>query len=167
MVAVAILTISVATYAVTINSVISGTIDFLDETNGPATVAVVDATYAAGETTSWHYHPGEAYVIVKTGSITEHEPCGGSRTFLPGQAFQEEPGHIHRVEPSATTATNFSFISVVPEGQPRTINVAAPICIGPPTTLSDCANDGWMQFTVPTQFKNQGECVRYLRTRPE
>jgi quercetin dioxygenase-like cupin family protein len=151
-----------AASALTVNSVVSGTIPFLEETEGPATVAVVDATYAAGEQTPWHYHPGNGYVIVKSGSILNLEPCGGSQVFVAGQAFFEEGGHIHRAIPSATEPTNIVFISVVPEGRPRTIPVDAPICVGPPTTIEECADDGWRQFTVPRIFRNQGECTSYV-----
>lgn len=156
-----------AVSALTINSIVIGTIPFLEETEGPATVAAVDATYAAGEQTPWHYHPGNGYVIVKSGSILNSDPCGDSQLFVAGQAFFEEGGHIHRALPSATEPTNIVFISVAPEGQPRTVPVDAPVCVGPPETVEECADDGWRQFTVPRVFRNQGECVSYVsRARP-
>jgi quercetin dioxygenase-like cupin family protein len=151
-----------AAYALTINSIVSGTIPYLEVTEGPATVSVVDVTYAAGENTGWHYHPGDGFVIVKSGSILDVEPCGGSTEFVAGQAFFEEAGHIHRALPSETESTNIAFISVVPQGLPRTIPVAAPVCVGPPATIDECLNEGWRQFTVPKLFKNEGECVSYV-----
>jgi hypothetical protein len=33
-----------------------------------------------------------------------------------------------------------------------------------PTSKDDCKNDGWRSFTAPRQFKNQGDCIRYVNT---
>ena len=151
-------------YAVTVSIVGSGTIPFFGEFGGPATVTVVDATYAPGEQVPWHYHPGPGYVIVLQGSITNQEPCGGQTTYATGQAFAEEERHIHRAVPSASEPTRILFISVVPQGSPRTIPVDAPVCVGPPVAATDCNGDAWKTFTVPRLFRNHGECVRYTQT---
>jgi len=149
--------------AVSVVIVGTGTIPYFEEFQGPATATVVDATYAPGEQVPWHYHPGPGYVIVMQGSITNQEPCGGATTYTAGQAFAEEGGHIHRAIPSATESTRILFISVVPQGSPRTIPVDTPLCVGPPTAPAECDGDGWKEFTVPRLFKNQGECVRYTQ----
>ena len=41
---------------------------------------------------SWHQHPGiGAYTIVKTGTLTVEDGCGGEVVHLPGTAFIEPP----------------------------------------------------------------------------
>jgi hypothetical protein len=35
---------------------------------------------------------------------------------------------------------------------------------GPPTTKEQCMNDNWTRFGLPRAFRNQGECIRFLRT---
>ena len=155
---------STTIYAVTATILGVGTIPFFEEFSGPATVTVVDATYAAGEQVPWHYHPGQGYVIVLQGSITNQEPCGSQTTYTAGQAFAEEEGHIHRAVPSTTEPTRILFVSVVRQGAPRTIPVDAPVCIGPPVSAAQCEGDGWTTFTVPRLFRNHGDCVSYTQT---
>jgi hypothetical protein len=36
--------------------------------------------------------------------------------------------------------------------------------IGPPRKIQDCKNGGWKKFTVPSKFKNQGDCIRFVTT---
>jgi len=35
---------------------------------------------------------------------------------------------------------------------------------GPPTNKEQCKNGGWMTFTVPRTFKNQGDCIQFVNT---
>ena len=151
-------------YAVTAVIVGTGTIPFFEEFEGPATVTVVDATYAPGEQVPWHYHPGQGYVIDPCITITNQEPCGGQTVYTAGQAFAEEAGHIHRAVPSASESTRILFVSVVPQGSARTIRVDAPVCVGPPVAATECNGDAWKTFTVPRLFKTHGDCVRYTHT---
>jgi hypothetical protein len=45
------------------------------------------------------------------------------------------------------------------------VSTCAPVPqIGPPTNKDQCKNDGWMNFTVPRKFKNQGDCIQYVNT---
>lgn len=34
----------------------------------------------------------------------------------------------------------------------------------PPTSKDQCKNGGWMTFTVPHTFKNQGDCIQFVNT---
>jgi hypothetical protein len=34
--------------------------------------------------------------------------------------------------------------------------------IGPPTTKDQCKDGGWMLFTTPRRFKNQGDCLQFV-----
>jgi len=37
--------------------------------------------------------------------------------------------------------------------------------IGPPTDTKQCKNGGWREFNVPSTFKNQGACIRYVESQ--
>ena len=36
--------------------------------------------------------------------------------------------------------------------------------IGPPTNINQCKQGGWQAFTIPRQFKTQGDCVSFVNT---
>ncbi|MBV9923723.1 MAG: hypothetical protein JOZ96_01685 [Acidobacteria bacterium] len=40
----------------------------------------------------------------------------------------------------------------------------SPPQASPPTSKDQCDNGGWRGFTVPRPFKNQGDCIRFVRT---
>jgi hypothetical protein len=33
-----------------------------------------------------------------------------------------------------------------------------------PTTIAQCKNGGWKDFTFPQPFKNQGDCIQFVNT---
>jgi hypothetical protein len=35
---------------------------------------------------------------------------------------------------------------------------------GPPTNREQCKNGGWMTFTTPRRFNNQGDCIQFVNT---
>jgi hypothetical protein len=45
-----------------------------------------------------------------------------------------------------------------------TVSQTVSFGIGPPTNKDQCKNDGWKTFTIPRQFKNQGDCVSFVNT---
>lgn len=67
----------------------TGTIPSSELFNGPADLAVRQITMQPGDVIPWHYHPGRAYVVVKSGTVTETDGCGGAEVFTAGQAFEE------------------------------------------------------------------------------
>jgi hypothetical protein len=42
-----------------------------------------------------------------------------------------------------------------------TLEVPAPVVVGPPTSKAACKHGGWKTFNNPS-FKNQGQCVSYV-----
>jgi len=36
--------------------------------------------------------------------------------------------------------------------------------VGPPTNKEECKHDGWRNFNVPRDFKNQGDCIQFVNT---
>ncbi len=53
-------------------------------------------------------------------------------------------------------ATNeFSFLAID--------NSRLDVPVGPPTSADQCKKGGWEQFNTPRTFKNQGDCVSFVR----
>ena len=154
---------AVATYALTAVNLAEGAMSFSQLFNGPADVAMRDATMQPGDATAWHYHPGKAYVIVKSGTVTEATGCGGTEIHTAGQAFEEPIPRVHQLRNNETVPAEFLFTVIVPSGQPRTITVPGPLC-GPPTNMDQCKDNGWLNFNFPRSFEDQGDCVSFVET---
>jgi len=140
-----------------------GTISSSELFNGPADLALRQITMQPGDVIPWHYHPGRAYVVVKSGTVTENDGCGGIEVFTAGQAFEEPVPRVHQVTNTGTVQAELIATIIVPAGQVRTINTAGPLC-GPPRNIDQCKDTGWMNFNFPTAFENQGECVSAVAT---
>ncbi|HEY3246655.1 MAG TPA: hypothetical protein VGM03_25190, partial [Phycisphaerae bacterium] len=103
--------------------------------------------------------------VVKSGALTVEEGCGGEETLTPGQSFEELDGHVHRAKNlSATEDVVVYNTFIVPQGKPTTVNLPDRRC-GPPQSDGECRDDGWMNFTQPRTFVNQGDCIDYVRHR--
>lgn len=165
----AVLLIGVTAYAAVTVILAVGTIPQSQLFDGPATVTVRTLTVAPGETLQWHYHPGYAYNVVKSGTLTVEDGCGGEEeTLTPGQGFEEMDGRVHRAKNlSATEPVVVYNTFIVPEGKPTTRNIPnnERRC-GPPIDADECKDDGWLKFTHPSSFINQGQCIDYVRHRP-
>jgi quercetin dioxygenase-like cupin family protein len=146
-----------------------GTIPQSELFDGPATVTVRTLTIKPGEVLPWHYHPGYAFNVVKSGILTVEDGCGGpDESLTPGQAFEEVEGHVHRAKNlSATEDVVVYNTFIVPQGRPTTVNIPnnERRC-GPPSDVDDCKDDGWAKFTQPRSFSDQGDCVQFVRHRP-
>lgn len=132
-----------------------------------ATVTVRTLTVNPGETLAWHYHPGYAFNVVKSGVLTVEEGCGGEYNLGPGQGFEELQGHVHRAKNLTSDPVVVYNTFIMQQGQPTTINIPnnERKC-GPPSTVDDCMMDGWMNFNHPQSFENQGQCVKWVLHRP-
>lgn len=142
-----------------------GTIAHSELFDGPATVTVRQLTIFPGEILAWHYHPGRNYNVIKSGTLTVEDGCGGEEAFTAGQAFEDVAGRIHRAKNLGTVDVVVINTFIVPQGSPTTINTPGNqrLC-GPPTNVDECKNGGWMNFTHPRTFSNKGDCVQYVRT---
>jgi quercetin dioxygenase-like cupin family protein len=157
----------VIAYAATTVILAVGTIPHSELFDGPATVTVRTLTIKPGEVLAWHYHPGYAFNVVKSGTLTVEEGCGGEETLTPGQAFEELDGHVHRAKNlSATEDVVVYNTFIVPQGKPTTVNIPGnERRCGPPSDVNECKDGGWVNFTQPRSFTNQGDCVDYVRHR--
>jgi quercetin dioxygenase-like cupin family protein len=159
----------VIAYAATTVILAVGTIPQSELFDGPATVTVRTLTIKPGEVLAWHYHPGYAFNVVKSGTLTVEDGCGEEQeTLTPGQAFEEMDGRIHRARNlSATEDVVVYNTFIVPQGKPTTVNIPGnERRCGPPIDADECKDDGWLNFTHPRSFFNQGECIDYVRHRP-
>jgi quercetin dioxygenase-like cupin family protein len=160
--------LGVTAYAAVTSVLAVGTIQHSELFDGPATVTVRTLTIKPGEVLAWHYHPGYAYNVVKSGTLTVEDGCGGEETLTPGQAFEETDGRVHRAKNLSTSEDVVVYNTfIVPEGKPTTVNIPnnERRC-GPPSNVNECMDDGWAKFTHPRSFSNQGDCVQYVRHRP-
>ena len=168
-ISVAVLLIGATAYAATTVILAVGTNAETQLFDGPATLTVRTLTIAPGESLQWHYHPGYAYNVVKSGTLTVEDGCGGpEETLTPGQAFEEMDGRVHRAKNlSATEPVVVYNTFIVPEGKPTTRNIPGnERRCGPPVDADECKDDGWLKFNLPNAFINQGQCIDYVRHRP-
>jgi quercetin dioxygenase-like cupin family protein len=146
-----------------------GTIPESQLFNGPATVTVRTLTIGPGESLQWHYHPGYAFNVVKSGTLTVEDGCGGpEETLLPGEAFEEMDGRVHRAKNlSATDSVVVYNTFIVPQGKPTTRNIPnnEKRC-GPPIGVAECKDAEWMKFDFPQAFSDQGQCIEFVKHRP-
>jgi len=163
--------LAITAYAAVTNILAVGTIPHSQLFDGPATVTVRTLTIKPGETLAWHYHPGYAFNVVKSGTLTVEDGCGGEETLTPApspdSAFEEMDGRVHRAKNlSATEDVVVYNTFIVPQGRPTTVNIPnnERRC-GPPIDIDECKNDGWLKFNHPESFTNQGQCVDWVRHR--
>lgn len=157
-----------AIYAATTNILAVGTIPESEFFGGPATVTVRTLTIAPGEVGAWHFHPGYAFNVVKSGVLTVENGCGGGDDSLTaGQSFEEVEGDVHRAKNLGTEPVVVYNTFVVPQGEPTTINIPnnERLC-GPPANVNECKLDGWMNFSHPQTFDDQGSCIKWVLNRP-
>ncbi|MCA1634042.1 MAG: cupin domain-containing protein [Acidobacteria bacterium] len=167
-ISVGVALLSVTVYSATTNILAVGTIGNSQLFDGPATVTVRTLTIKPGEELAWHYHPGYAFNVVKSGTLTVEDGCGGTETLTPRQAFEEMDGRVHRAKNlSATEDVVVYNTFIMPEGKPTTRNIPGnERRCGPPEDVDECKNDGWLNFNHPQNFISQGQCIDFVRHRP-
>lgn len=155
----------VSAYSSTSEIIAVGTIPHSELFDGPATVTVRKLTIDPGEILTWHYHPGRAYNVILSGSLTAEDGCGGEEVLTPGQSFEEVSGRVHRAKNLGTVPVVVINTFIVPQGSPTTIQVPnnQRLC-GPPENVDECKNSRWMNFTHPRVFNSKGDCIQYVKT---
>lgn len=150
-------------YAATVVILGVGTIPRSALFNGPATVTVRQLITPPGEVGGWHYHPGSVYNVVKRGTVIVEDGCGQEETFTAGQAFEKVDGRVHRAKNLGTEDAEEYNTFIVPAGSPLSVPLPERRC-GPPRTVNECQNGGWLGFSHPHSFGNQGDCIQYINT---
>jgi len=141
--------------------------EFIGLRGGPAQLTARILRTPVGETTgAWHYHPGYVYNVVTEGTITIEDGCGEVHQYSKGEAFETSEGRVHRAYNLGSVDAVEHNMFVGPPDRPIGVNIPnnEHRC-GPPSTVDECSNDGWLTFNHPFPFANHGECVAYVRHR--
>jgi len=152
--------------APTTNILVEGTIPNSKVFGGPVQVMVRTLTIKPGDKLPFHYHPGYAFNVVKSGALTVEDGCGGVETLTPGQGFEETDGRVHRGRNLTDTDVVVYDTFIIPQGKPTTVSLPDDErrC-GPPQDVKECENDGWRKFTHPQSFTNKEQCLSFIRGR--
>ena len=164
-VALGVVALGALAYAATVVIVTVGTVPNSEVLGGPGTVTFRTIALAPGEVSGWHYHPGPVFNVVTRGTVNIEDGCGGEGVFTVGQAFENIGGRVHRAK-NLGTEESFEYNTfIVPQGSPLTVNIPnnERRC-GPPKKVDHCKNGGWVSFTHPRSFSNQGDCIQYINT---
>lgn len=156
---------AVVAYAATSTILGVGTESFSPIVNGPATMTARRLTIPAGEVGGWHYHPGLITAVVTRGVVDVEDGCGSVERFTAGEAFEKNDGRVHRaINPGTEEEEEFNMF-IMPLGTPFTVNIPGNqrLC-GPALSVEECKDNGWMNFTYPHAFNNQGECVAFVES---
>ena len=157
--------LSVSAPAATSVVIAVGTNQYSALVGGPAVTTTRQLTIAQGEVLTWHYHPGSVFTVVKQGTLTVEDGCGGVEVYATGQAFEEEFFRVHHGMNLGTNDVVTIQTFVVPLGFPTTVQTPnnQPLC-GAPISVEECKNGGWMKFNYPRTFKSQGDAEQYVIT---
>ncbi|HEY5835141.1 cupin domain-containing protein [Streptomyces sp.] len=95
-------------------------------TSGPSEFVFQEITLAPGQSTGWHYHPGEVLVVVRSGALTRYEAEGTCSVHTAGQAFMERAGamNIHMGRNRGTTPVTLCLMYIKPVDSPLSIACA-------------------------------------------
>jgi len=152
--------------APTVNILVEGTIPDSRVFGSPVHVMVRALTIKPGDKLPFHYHPGYAFNVVKSGTLTVEDGCGDLLTLTPGQGFEETNGRVHRGRNLTDTDVVVYDNFIIPQGKATTVNLRddEPRC-GPPLDAKECENDAWRKFTHPQGFTSQKQCLNFIRDR--
>ena len=147
--------------------VVEGTIPDSKVFNGAVRLTVRALTIKPGEELPWHYHPGHAFNVVKSGTLTVDDGCGGEKKLTPGQGFEEMSGRVHRGKNVDATDVVVYDTFITSVSKPTTVNIPGnERRCGPPKDTEECQNDGWRKFNHPRNFINRHQCVEFVRQMP-
>jgi quercetin dioxygenase-like cupin family protein len=158
-----VLLAAATTYAAVSVIIAQGAMAHSDIVGGPATVTMRTLTISPGEVLGWHYHPGSgAYTIVAQGTLLIEDGCGGEATYAAGEAFLEPPGRVHRGKNLTGSPVVTAQTFITPVGGPFSVSTTQ-LC-GPPLTVAECKDEGWVDFNHPRPFASQGDCMQFVVT---
>jgi quercetin dioxygenase-like cupin family protein len=100
------------------------------ETHGDSDLYVTQVTIQPGGTNGWHMHPGDSFVIVKSGTASFYQgadPTCTPQIIAAGGTIFEPAGVVHTVRNMSTTDPLVNVVvQLIPHGQPRTISMPDP-----------------------------------------
>jgi quercetin dioxygenase-like cupin family protein len=76
-------------------------------------VTAVEVSYAPGQSSGAHRHPGITIAYVLEGEIRSKVGDDAERTFRAGEMFLETPGQLHAVSANASTTHPARLLAVL------------------------------------------------------
>jgi quercetin dioxygenase-like cupin family protein len=85
-------------------------------------VTAVEVSYAPGQASAAHRHPGITIAYVLEGEIGSKIGDESEKTYTVGQMFLETPGQLHAVSRNASSTQPARLLAILlaPKGQPLT-----------------------------------------------
>jgi quercetin dioxygenase-like cupin family protein len=120
--------LGVSVYSATTDILVEGTIANSQVFDGPARLIARTLTVRPGEVVPWHYHPGHAFNVVKSGTLTLEDGCGRVLTLTPGQGFEAIDGRVHRPKNLGDTDVVVYDTLILREGEPTTVELPERRC---------------------------------------
>src|SRR5262245_13576172 len=100
--------------------------DFKIKVKEPIDVGIDMVSIQPGAATRWHYHPGSAFVVIKSGVLTEEDKNGCVTVHPTGSSFFEEAGQVHRVLNQGSEVADLFGILILPADAPPVVPVPDP-----------------------------------------
>ena len=163
--------LGIAGYAAVIPTIQGiGDTEFSQMFQGPSRFTSRHLVTTPGDVGDWHSHPGYVFNVVTAGEIVVEDGCGGEEVFRTNDAFEVMDGRVHRaINRGTENAVEYNMF-VNPAGTPLTVFTGPvgnrPRRCGPPRNVGEC-QAAWEIFDFPRTFMNQGDCVNYVRHRPQ
>ena len=101
------------------------------QTVGGTDYIVSDITLAPGGSTGWHWHRGEIYGVVKSGTLTHYSSeCQQDGVYQAGDPIRDPtgPDHVHLARNLGTEPVVLEVTYVDPAGAPTADSVPNPGC---------------------------------------
>jgi quercetin dioxygenase-like cupin family protein len=76
-------------------------------------MTAVEITYAPGQSSAAHKHPGFVFAYVIEGDLRIKLDGGTETTYHAGQMFYEQPGSVHRVSANASETKSCRFLAMI------------------------------------------------------
>jgi quercetin dioxygenase-like cupin family protein len=76
-------------------------------------MSAVEVSYAPGEASAAHKHPGFVFGYVLEGDLRFKVDGGEETVYHAGQMFYEQPGSVHRVSANASASKPCRFLALV------------------------------------------------------
>lgn len=90
-----------------------------------------ELTIAPGGSTGWHYHPGQLFGVVRSGTLTHYEEdCTVDGIYQAGAAISERsgPGYIHEGRNEGSEPLVLWVLYIDPSGSQLAVDMPNPGC---------------------------------------
>jgi hypothetical protein len=100
-----------------------------DPTDSPDNdVTTSDSIWVHHFASTWHYHTGPLYGVVRQGTVVEDLGCGNVQTFATGTALHDPGQVVHQVRNEDNVEAQVFFVQINHHGDPPIVVVSEPTC---------------------------------------